>query len=120
MKTLIKNAEVVLPTGKTKTNILIVDDKIADIDPASTVETDEVIDAAGHVLLPGIIDDQVHFREPGLTHKEDFAVGQPAQFGQLRLLHRGHTQQSGGLENRTSHAGDQDLYRKQYGRFVGR
>ena len=73
MKTLIKNAEVILPTGKTKTNILIVDDKIAEIDPAITIEADEVVDAAGHVLMPGIIDDQVHFREPGLTHKEDLA-----------------------------------------------
>ena len=73
MKTLIKNAEVILPTGKTKTNILIVDDKIAEIDPAIAIEADEVVDAAGHVLMPGIIDDQVHFREPGLTHKEDLA-----------------------------------------------
>ena len=73
MKTLIKNAEVILPSGKTKTDILIADDKIAEIDPAITVTADEVVDAAGHVLLPGIVDDQVHFREPGLTHKEDLA-----------------------------------------------
>src|SRR5690606_40099944 len=32
---------------------------------------DEVVDAAGLHLIPGVIDDQVHFREPGLTHKED-------------------------------------------------
>jgi dihydroorotase len=30
---------------------------------------DEVIDATGKILIPGLIDDQVHFREPGLTHK---------------------------------------------------
>src|SRR5258707_12646584 len=30
---------------------------------------DRVVDAKGHILLPGVIDDQVHFREPGLTHK---------------------------------------------------
>ena len=45
MKTLIKNAEVILPTGKTKTNILIVDDKIAEIDPAIAIEADEVVDS---------------------------------------------------------------------------
>lgn len=34
-------------------------------------ETDEVVDATGLILLPGVIDPQVHFREPGLEHKED-------------------------------------------------
>ena len=33
-----------------------------------------VVDAAGRYLLPGMIDDQVHFREPGLTHKGDMAT----------------------------------------------
>ncbi|HPF90870.1 MAG TPA: dihydroorotase [Flavobacteriales bacterium] len=33
----------------------------------------EEVDAGGHLLMPGVIDDQVHFREPGLTHKEDIA-----------------------------------------------
>ncbi len=39
--------------------------------PANVLAQAEVIDAAGKLLLPGIIDDQVHFREPGLTHKAD-------------------------------------------------
>jgi dihydroorotase len=39
--------------------------------PASVLAQAEVIDASGKFLLPGIIDDQVHFREPGLTHKGD-------------------------------------------------
>src|SRR6478752_7342233 len=39
---------------------------------------DRVIDASGLHLLPGIIDDQVHFREPGLTHKEDLATASRA------------------------------------------
>jgi dihydroorotase len=51
--------------------VLIDGAKIADIDPAPQVEVDETVDAAGLHLLPGVIDDQVHFREPGLTHKED-------------------------------------------------
>jgi dihydroorotase len=50
---------------------LIVDDKIADCDANPSSPADEVIAAEGLWLLPGVIDDQVHFREPGLTHKED-------------------------------------------------
>jgi len=72
MKTLIKNATVVLPTGCEKTSVLVVGDQIADIDPAIQISADETVDATGLHLLPGAIDDQVHFREPGLTHKEDF------------------------------------------------
>lgn len=71
MKTLIKNAVAVLPDGPLKTNILIDGDKIAAIDPAVHTAADEVVAAAGLHLLPGVIDDQVHFRDPGLTHKED-------------------------------------------------
>ena len=72
MKTLIKNATVVLSTGSVQTSVVIEDDRIGDIDPAGQISVDETIDAAGLHLLPGVIDDQVHFREPGLTHKEDF------------------------------------------------
>jgi dihydroorotase len=71
MKTLMKNAQVVLPEGIAKTSVLIDGEKIADIDPAVQTAADETIDAEGLHLLPGVIDDQVHFREPGLTHKED-------------------------------------------------
>jgi dihydroorotase (multifunctional complex type) len=42
------------------------------------IQADEVIDAGGHLVLPGIIDLHVHFRDPGLTHKEDFATGSRA------------------------------------------
>jgi dihydroorotase len=72
MKTLIKNATVVLPTGSMHTSVVLEGDRIADIDPATQLSVDETIDATGLHLLPGVIDDQVHFREPGLTHKEDF------------------------------------------------
>jgi dihydroorotase len=71
MKTLIKNAHVVLPTGVAQTSVLIDGTQIARIDPAVQTRADEVVDAWGLHLLPGVIDDQVHFREPGLTHKED-------------------------------------------------
>lgn len=71
MKTLIRNAQVVLLTGIVETSVLIDGETIADIDPAPQVAVDATIDARGLHLLPGVIDDQVHFREPGLTHKED-------------------------------------------------
>ena len=71
MKKLFKNATVVLPSGSVETSVLVDGSTIADIDVAISVEADEVIDCTGKHLLPGVIDDQVHFREPGLTHKED-------------------------------------------------
>lgn len=71
MKTLIKNAQVVLPQEVVQTSVLIDGRRIAAIDPAIQTAADEVIDASGLTLLPGVIDDQVHFREPGLTAKED-------------------------------------------------
>ena len=71
MKTLICNASVVLPSGASSVSVLIDGTQIVDIDPAIQVTADEVIDATGLHLLPGVVDDQVHFREPGLTHKED-------------------------------------------------
>jgi dihydroorotase len=71
MKTLIKNATVVLPQGEAHTNVLIDGARIARIDPAIHTVADEHVNGAGLHLLPGIVDDQVHFREPGLCHKED-------------------------------------------------
>ena len=66
MKTLIKNATVVFPDESTQVNLLIEDERIADIDPAPQLAVERTIDARGLHLLPGVIDDQVHFREPGL------------------------------------------------------
>lgn len=71
MKTLIRDATVVLPDATVRTSVLIEDGRIAAIDPAVHATVDEVVSARGLHLLPGVIDDQVHFREPGLTHKED-------------------------------------------------
>ena len=69
--TRIKNAAVVFPTQVARTDIVLDGGKIAQIDPADSLATNETIDATGLHLLPGVVDDQVHFREPGLTHKED-------------------------------------------------
>jgi len=52
--------------------------KIADIDPAVQLRVDETVDAAGLHLIPGVIDAHVHFREPGLTHKEDLRTASRA------------------------------------------
>lgn len=78
MRTLIKNATVVLPEAIEPVSVLVEDAQIADIDPAAQLRVDEVVDAAGLVLIPGVIDDQVHFRDPGLTHKEDLTHGSRA------------------------------------------
>jgi dihydroorotase len=71
MKTLIRHATVMLPAGRANISVLLDGDKIAAIDPAIHTAADITLDAQGLYLLPGVIDDQVHFREPGLTHKED-------------------------------------------------
>jgi dihydroorotase len=71
VKTLIQDATVVLPTGCDRLNLLIEDGRIAAIDAPAHTAADEIVSARGLHLLPGVIDDQVHFREPGLTHKED-------------------------------------------------
>jgi len=71
MKTLIRNATVVLPAGTLRTSVLIDGGKIAVIDPAVHTQAETVVDATGLLLIPGVIDDHVHCREPGLTHKED-------------------------------------------------
>lgn len=75
MRTLIRNATCVLPAETRKADVLIEDSKILGIDPPAGAACDETIDAEGLHLLPGVIDDHVHFRDPGLTHKEDLHTG---------------------------------------------
>ena len=73
--TLIKNAYVVNEGTVTETDVLIVDQRIEKV--ASNIQPNsncEVIEAKGCYLIPGMIDDQVHFREPGLTHKGSIAT----------------------------------------------
>ncbi|MBF5027175.1 dihydroorotase [Planobacterium oryzisoli] len=72
MKTLIHGALLVNEGKKERKDLLIENDRIVKIAADLTKESyDVLIDGAGKVLLPGVIDDQVHFREPGLTHKGD-------------------------------------------------
>lgn len=74
MKTLLKNAQIVNEGQIFKGHVLIEGERIAQVlkagDDISALENDcEVLDIQNNYLLPGVIDDQVHFREPGLTHK---------------------------------------------------
>lgn len=72
MKILLKNAQLVNENQIFESDVLIENDLIYKIEKNISEENmDQVIDAAGKYLLPGIIDDQVHFREPGLTWKGD-------------------------------------------------
>jgi dihydroorotase len=69
---LIRHARVLLPDGEFLLgDVLIRDRSIAKVAPEIAEFADREIDAIGLTLLPGVIDPQVHFREPGLEHKED-------------------------------------------------
>ena len=73
---IIKNGNIVLENHKIEKNdIGIRDSKIISIDNLSSASSLESIDASNLHILPGCIDTQVHFREPGLTHKEDLLTG---------------------------------------------
>ena len=79
MKTLIKNATIINEGLKFKGSVLISDKIIEKVFPHKLPENPDlkntdIIDAEGLYLLPGVIDDQVHFREPGLTHKGEIAT----------------------------------------------
>ena len=71
---LITNARMVNEGQVQEGDLLVVDGRIAQIGGAISAPGVEVLDAAGQVLMPGMIDDQVHFREPGVTHKADIAT----------------------------------------------
>ncbi len=75
---LIKNGTVVNQDGTGKADIGVLSGKIVEIGDLATRDAGEVIDATGLHILPGVIDSQVHFREPGMEHKEDLASGSRA------------------------------------------
>ncbi|MFW5760437.1 MAG: dihydroorotase [Cyclobacteriaceae bacterium] len=68
---IIKNAHIVNEGEIRNGDILIKDQRIDKIDNQIDSNAEKVIDAGGKILFPGVIDDQVHFREPGLTHKAE-------------------------------------------------
>ena len=69
MQILIKNAQIVNEGVICKSDVLIENQIIKKIGKGLDFRNKQIIDAEGLYLLPGVIDDQVHFREPGLTHK---------------------------------------------------
>lgn len=72
--TLVKNARIVNEGIQQECDILLKDKLIHKIERDISDKEARIIDLEGKVLMPGIIDDQVHFREPGLTHKADIAT----------------------------------------------
>ena len=71
-RTLIQNAVIVNEGRKVLGSVVIEGEKIAEIltgEEKTTTPCDEIIDATGCYLLPGAIDEHVHFRDPGLTQK---------------------------------------------------
>ncbi len=72
---LIKNATIVNEGRSFRSDLLIKDEthfsSIGSSDQFTIPSGTKIIDATGLLLIPGVIDDQVHFREPGLTHKGD-------------------------------------------------
>ena len=69
MKTLFKNAQIINEGALVKADVMIKDERIVKVAKLIEDEAAEIIDLSGKFLMPGLIDDQVHFREPGLTHK---------------------------------------------------
>src|SRR3989338_3921074 len=74
MSTIIKNCRILVKDKVYLKNILIKNGKISKI-TAKEPKAEKTIDAKNNFVLPGLIDCHVHFREPGLTHKEDFLTG---------------------------------------------
>lgn len=72
----VRNGTLVSSKGRKKSDIIVKDGRISEvIDCGQTVEAAEILDAEGLFVLPGLIDGHVHFRDPGLRHKEDILTG---------------------------------------------
>ncbi len=73
---LIRGGDVVSESGVTRSDVLIVGGRVSAVGERLTApEGVRVLSATGRLVLPGLVDPQVHFREPGLEHKEDLASG---------------------------------------------
>ena len=77
MKLLIQNGRVVHPVTNAVLlqDLLIEDGKISLLERKLPPEADQIIDASGMVVCPGLVDMHVHLRDPGLTYKEDILTG---------------------------------------------
>ena len=72
---LLRGAYAVTPGGQVLADIGVKNGRIAAIGALANVPAQQVMDLPGLTVLPGLIDTQVHFREPGLEHKEDLETG---------------------------------------------
>ncbi len=72
---IVRGGTVVSPRGRSRCDIGILEGRFAALGDLGTASADEIVEAAGLHVLPGIIDSQVHMREPGLEHKEDLETG---------------------------------------------
>ena len=75
---IVRGGEVANHAGRGMADVGVIDGKIAFIGDLSQASAGEVLDATGLTVLPGVIDTQVHFREPGLEWKEDLETGSRA------------------------------------------
>ncbi|WP_010214807.1 dihydroorotase [Sphingomonas sp. PAMC 26621] len=72
---ILKNGTVHLPSGPARTDVAVTGGRIVALGSFAASEAGETIDCTGLDVMPGVIDTQVHFREPGLVHKEDLESG---------------------------------------------
>jgi dihydroorotase len=72
---ILKNGTVLTPSGRAQVDVGVIDGRIAALGSIDASQAKEVFDAKGLHVLPGVVDPQCHFREPGLTHKEDINSG---------------------------------------------
>ena len=75
---IVRGGEVANHAGRGRADVGVIDGRIAFIGDLSQASAGETVDAAGLTVLPGVIDTQVHFREPGLEWKEDLETGSRA------------------------------------------
>lgn len=120
----IVNARIAQPDGSTiDGDIYCKDHRIERIDAGIEQAADETIDADGRLLLPGVIDPQVHFREPGNDHKEDLATGSHAAVrgGVTSFLEMPNTSPAttdqAALDDKLKRASEKSL--ANYGFFIG-
>ena len=71
---ILKNCKIVNENRILESDIAIKNNRFELIQSSIESESKKVVDLDGRYVLPGLIDDQVHFREPGLTHKGDIAT----------------------------------------------
>lgn len=124
MALLIQNADVLLPSGEFVLGDVRIDsDRIAEVGRELGSGDAEIIDATGLTLLPGVIDPQVHFREPGLEYKEDLSTASHAcaRGGVTSFLEMPNTRPltttQAALDDKLKRASEKSLVN--YGFFVG-